>query len=205
MIQVDEKETIRRLYFIQRHSIREVSKELHHSRRTVKKAITDASVPEYHLTVPRASPVMDPFKAIIERWLEEDKSQPKKQRHTAHRIYTRLVSEHHFTGGERTVRQYVSRLKPKFQEMFIPLEFDPGSDAQCDWGEAFVYMGDELVPVQVLCMKLSYSGKPFVMAFPTQRQEAFFEGQHQAFNWYQGVPARIGYDNLTLAVQKVLR
>jgi len=205
MIQVDEKETIRRLYFIQRHSIREIAKELRHSRRTVKKAITDASVPEYHLTVPRTRPVMDPFKAIIERWLEEDKSQPKKQRHTAHRIYTRLVSEQNFTGCERTVRQYVSRLKPNFQEMFIPLEFDPGADAQCDWGEAFVYMEDELVPVQVLCMKLSYSGKPFVMAFPTQRQEAFFEGQHHAFNWYQGVPARISYDNLTLAVQKVLR
>jgi transposase len=130
---------------------------------------------------------------------------PRKQRHTAHRIYERLVKEHCFSGGERTVRQYVRRLKPKFQEMFIPLEFDPGADAQCDWGEAFVYMGDKLVPVQVLCMKLSYSGKPFVMAFPTQRQEAFFEGQHQAFNWYQGVPARISYDNLTLAVQKVLR
>ena len=205
MIQVDEKETIRRLYFIQRHSIRGVAKELHHSRKTVKKAITDASVPEYHLTVPRTSPVMDPFKAIIERWLEEDKSQPKKQWHTAHRIYTRLVGEHHFTGGERTVRQYISRLKPNFQEMFIPLEFDPGADAQCDWGEAFVYMGDKLVPVQALCMKLSYSGKPFVMAFPTQRQEAFFDGQRQAFNWYQGVPGRISYDNLTLAVQKVFR
>src|SRR4030043_1070135 len=89
--------------------------------------------------------------------------------------------------------------------MFIPLEFDPGADAQCDWGEAFVYMGDKLVPVQVLCMKLSYSGKPFVMSFPTQRQESFFEGQHQSFNWYQGIPARVGYDNLTLAVQKVFR
>jgi transposase len=205
MIQVDEKETIRRLFFIQRHSIREISKELHHSRKTVRKAIRDASVPKYHLVQARSCPVMDPFKAIIERWLEEDKSQPRKQRHTAHRIYERLVKEHYFSGGERTVRQYVSRLKPNLQEMFIPLEFDPGADAQCDWGEAFVYMGDKLVPVQVLCMKLSYSGKPFVMAFPTQRQEAFFEGQHQAFNWYQGVPARIGYDNLTLAVQKVLR
>jgi transposase len=205
MIQVDEKETIRRLYFIQRYSIREISKELHHSRKTVRKAIRDASVPKYHLVQARLSPVMDPFKAIIERWLEEDKRQPRKQRHTAHRVYERLVKEHCFSGSERTVRQYVSRLKPNFQEMFIPLEFDPGADAQCDWGEAFVYMDDKLVPVQVLCMKLSYSGKPFVMAFPTQRQEAFFEGQHQAFNWYQGVPARISYDNLTLAVQKVLR
>jgi hypothetical protein len=54
-------------------------------------------------------------------------------------------------------------------------------------------------------MKLSYSGKPFVMAFPTQRQEAFFEGQDQAFHWYHGIPARVSYDNLTQAVQKVLR
>ena len=205
MIQVDEKENIRRLYFIQRHSIREISKNLHHSRKTVKKAIIDASVPEYHLTRARPRPVMDPFNAIIERWLEEDKSQPKKQRHTAHRIYTRLVKEHHFTGSERTVRQYVSQLKTNLQQMFIPLEFDPGTDAQCDWGEAFVYMRDRLIPIQVLCMKLSYSGKPFIMAFPTQRQEAFFEGHQQAFNWFKGVPARISYDNLTLAVQKVLR
>jgi len=205
MIQVDEKETIRRLFFIQRYSIREISKELHHSRKTVRKAIRDASVPKYHLAQTRPCPAMDPFKAIIGGWLEEDKRQPKKQRHTAHRIYQRLVSEHHFCGGERTVRRYVSSLKPDLQEMYIPLEFDPGVDAQCDWGEAFVYMDDKLVPVQVLCMKLSYSGKPFVVAFPTQRQEAFFEGQHQAFNWYQGVPARISYDNLTLAVQKVLR
>ena len=204
MIQVDEKETIRRLHFIQRCSIREISKELHHSRKTVRKAIRDASAPKYHLVKDRPHPVMDPFKTVIEGWLEEDKSQPRKQRHTAHRIYERLVKEHYFTGGERTVRQYVSRLKPKFQDMFIPLEFDPGADAQCDWGEAFVYMGDKLVPVQVLCMKLSYSGRPFVMSFPTQRQEPFFEGQRQAFNWYQGVPARISYDNMTLAVQKVL-
>jgi len=119
--------------------------------------------------------------------------------------YKRLVKEHQFTGSERTVRLYVSRLKHNYQEMAIPLEFDPGTDAQCDWGEAYVYMADELVPVQALCMKLSYSGKPFVMAFPTQRQEAFFEGQEQAFHWFQGTPSRVSYDNLTQAVRKVLR
>jgi transposase len=89
--------------------------------------------------------------------------------------------------------------------MAIPLEFDPGSDAQCDWGEALVYMGDGLIKVQVFCLKLCYSGKPFVVTFPTQRQEAFFEGHRQAFDWYGGVPPRISYDNLTTAVRKVLR
>lgn len=205
MIQVDEKETIRRLHFIQRHSIREIARELKHSRKTIRKALRDASVPEYHMSGPRASPVMDPFKAIIEAWLEEDKGRPVKQRHTAARIYKRLVNEHRFIGSERTVRQYVSRLRFNYKDMAIPLEFDPGTDAQCDWGEVYVYIGDKLTAVQVFCMKLSYSAKPFVMAFPTQRQEAFFEGHEQAFSWYQGVPQRVSYDNLTQAVQKVLR
>lgn len=205
MIQVDEKETIRRLYFIKRHSIRQIAEELHHSRKTVRKAIADASVPQYRLTVPRSSPVMDPYLNKVMEWLEADKSQPVKQRHTAHRIYQRLVGECGFTGAERTVREHVSKLKQRFTEMAIPLEFDPGADAQCDWGEAQVRMKGEIMVAQVFCMKLSYSGRPFVMAFPTQRQEAFLEGQRRAFEWYEGIPARISYDNLTTAVRKVLR
>ena len=204
MIQVDEKEAIRRLYFIRRHSQRRIARERHHSRKTVKKAIMDSSVPTYHLTRAKPCPVMGPYKEIIEGWLEEDRSRPKKQRHTAHRIYERLVSEYFFTGAERTVREYVRKLRFDLEEIAIPLEFDPGSDAQCDWGEAWVYMGDELTKVQAFCMKLCYSGKPFVMTFPTQRQEAFFEGHRQAFDWYGGVPARISYDNLATAVRKVL-
>jgi transposase len=205
MIQVDQKETIRRLYFIKRHSIRQIAEELNHSRKTVRKAIADASVPQYRLAAPKPSPVMGPHMNKVMEWLEADKSQPVKQRHTAHRIYKRLVGECGFTGAERTVREHVSKLKPRFTEMAIPLEFDPGVDAQCDWGEAQVRMKGEIINAHVLCMKLSYSGRPFVMAFPTQRQEAFFEGQRQAFEWYEGVPARVSYDNLTTAVRKVLR
>jgi transposase len=205
MIQVDEKETIRRLYFIKRRSQRQIARERHHSRKTVKKAIMDAGVPQYHLTRSKPCPVTGPYKEIIEGWLKEDQSRPKKQRHTAHRIYERLVDEYSFTGAERTVREYVSKLRFSLEDMAIPLEFDPGTDAQCDWGEALVYMGDELTKVQVFAMKLCYSGKPFVMTFPTQRQEAFFEGHRHAFDWYGGVPPRISYDNLTTAVRKVLQ
>jgi transposase len=205
MIQVDEKEIIRRLYFIKRHSIRQIAREHHYSRKTIRKAIADASVPEYHLSGPKPCPVMDPFLPIIENWILQDRNRPKKQRHTARRIYIRLVKEHGFTGGERTVRKHVSRLKQNFNEVSIPLEFDPGTDAQGDWGEALIYLDGKPVTAQVLCMKLSYSAKPFVMAFPTQRQEAFFEGQRGAFEWFEGVPARVSYDNLTTAVLKVLR
>ena len=205
MIQVEEKEKIRRLYFIKRHSIRRIAKECSHSRKTIRKAIQDSSVPTYHLSSPKPYPLMEPFLPIIERWLKEDSSRPNKQRHTAHRIYERLVDEYGFPGAERNVRDHVSRLRQDFSEVAIPLEFDPGTDAQCDWGEAMIYLNDRLVMAQILCMKLSYSGKPFVIAFPTQRQEAFFEGQHRAFEWFEGVPTRISYDNLTTAVLKVLK
>jgi len=205
MIKVDQKETLRRFYFIKRYSIRQIAEDFHRSRKTVRKAIADASVPQYRLTAPKPSPVMGPYLDKVTEWLEEDKSRPVKQRHTAHRIYERLVSEYGFTGAERTVREHVSRLRPRLNQMAIPLEFDPGADAQCDWGEAKVCMKGELINAQVLCMKLSYSGKPFVMAFPTQRQEAFFEGQRHSFEWYEGVPTRISYDNLTTAVRKVLQ
>ncbi len=205
MIQVEQKETIRRLYFIKRHSVRRIAKELGHSRKTIKKAIADASAPQYRLAAARPSLVMGPYLDTIKTWLEVDKSRPAKQRHTAHRIYVRLVNECGFTGAERTVREHVAKLRPTFAEMFIPLEFDPGTDAQCDWGVAQVIIAGKLINAQVLCMKLSCSGRPFVMAFPTQRQEAFFEGQRRSFEWYEGVPARVGYDNLTVAVRKVLR
>lgn len=205
MIQVEEKEEIRRLYFIKRHSIRKIAREHHYSRKTVRKAIKDASAPEYHLSVPKPYPVMGPYLPIIERWLKEDRSRPKKQRHTAHRIYERLIDEHDFTGCERTVRKHVSRLRQDFTEVAIPLEFDPGTDAQGDWGEALIYVEGKPVTAQIFCMKLSYSGKSFVMAFPTQRQEVFFEGQRRAFEWFEGVPGRVSYDNLTTAVMKVLK
>lgn len=51
------------------------------------KAIYDAAPPQYTRTVPAAKPVLGPFTEIIDRWLDEDLSRPRKQRHTARRIY----------------------------------------------------------------------------------------------------------------------
>jgi transposase len=202
---VDEKETIRRLFFIQRKSIRWIAREYHYSRKTVRKAINDAGVPQYHLETPKPYRVMAPYLPIIQCWLEEDKRRPEKQRHTATRVYTRLVAEKGFQGGKRTVQEHVRRLKQDLTELAIPLDFDPGAEAQCDWGEAEIYLQGKPVTANIFCMKLCYSNKPFVMAFPTQRQEAFFEGHRRSFEWYGGVPARVGYDNLKTAVLKVLR
>ena len=202
MIQVEEKEIIRRLYFIEGWSMRRIARERCHSRHTVRRALEDPGPPVYRRQASRPRPVLGRFLGIIDRWLEEDRQRPPKQRHTARRIHARLTSEFGFRGGESSVRQYVREQRPR-PEVMIPLEHDPG-EAQADWGEAHVYLDGRLTKVQVFCLRLCYSQRPFAMAFLRQSQEAFFAGHVAAFEELRGAPRRITYDNLTLAVKRVL-
>jgi len=145
MIQVEEREIIRKLYFRERHSIKRIARERHHFRKTVRKAITEAGPPQYHVKGAKPCPVLGPYKVIINRWLEEDRHRPRKQRHTGHRVYERLVAECGYRGGESTVRHYVGTERKGLGELAIPLEFDPGADAQCDWGEGLVIMNGQSI------------------------------------------------------------
>lgn len=208
MIQVDEKEQIRRAFYLEGKTIRQIARERHHSRDTVKEALTDPSSSEYDLRESRDCPVMGLYQETIDRWLLEDQKRPLKQRHTAHRIYERLRDEQQFQGAESTVRRFVRLRKEVLQierpDIFLPLEFGPGQDGQADFGEAKVIIAGEQLVAQYLVIVLCYSTLPFVMAFPHQRQEAFFEGHVAAFEFFGGVPRRIWYDNLSQAVQRVL-
>ena len=99
-------------------------------------AIQDAGPPRYTLREHRLKPVLGPYTLLIDRWLKEDLAQPSKQRHTARRIYHRLVVGHGFTGGESTVREYVPERRPRLLDRFISLAHEPGQDTQADFGEA---------------------------------------------------------------------
>lgn len=197
MIGVVDKEVIRRLYFVQGKSIRWIAKELKKSRKTVRKAIADPGEPKYNLTLPKPQPVLGTIRSIVKQWLEEEKKENlKKQRYTASGIYKLLVEKHDYRGSESSVRRLLAELRQKEKEAYIPLSFEPGSNAQCDWGEAYIYLNEEYAKVQIFCMRLTSCRKSFVMAFPHQRQEAFFEGHVHAFDWFGGVPLTITYDNL---------
>ena len=207
MIQVDEKELIRRAYLLDGKSQRQIAKERHHSRRTVALALSDPGTAKYRMIAPRWAPVLDAVKPQIDAWLQADQTAPKKQRHTAHRIFTRLVEEHHFAGVESTVRRYVCARRAELDRpvAFLLLNYAPGWDAQCDFGEAEIVLAGQPTTVQLFCLRLCYSKAAFVYAFPHQRQEAFLEGHQRAFEFFGGVPHHIWYDNLKTAVQKVLR
>jgi transposase len=202
---VEDYEGIRRAYFVDKLSIRAIHRLLGYDRETIRKAIVQAAPTPYTLTRPRAAPVIGPYKQRIAELLAESKKQKRKQRYTAHRIFEILCREG-YTGSEGAVHNYVSRerRKDEYKEKYIPLEFDPGQDAQVDWGEAEAILAGERVTVQLFILRLNYSKARFVMAFPFQKQEAFFEGHNQAFRFLGGVPRRLTYDNLKTAVYKIL-
>ena len=90
--------------------------------------------PGYRRTKPPVKPKLDAFIPVIDRILADDKLRPKKQQHTAKRIFERLRDEHGFTGGITIVKDYVAGWRQRSQEMFVPLVHPPGH-AQADFGD----------------------------------------------------------------------
>lgn len=208
MIEVTQADYIRDLHFKEGMSARSISQMTGVSRNTISKILNAEDTQElgvYHLSQEKPSPVMDAVASIIDAWLEADKHVKPKQRHTAKRIYDRLVDEHGFTGGESTVRKYVAKKRKKIKDAYNPLAFAHGEAAQLDWGEAEVIMGRIQRKVNIFCYQLSHSSMPFIMAFPDTTQEALFQGHHEAFTHLGGVPQRIIYDNMKTAVKKILK
>ena len=207
MIKVPQVDYIRHLYFKENMSIRKIAKLVKLSRNTVTKIVNAEDVVElgkYHRTKAKPAPVIGPVVPIINAWLEADKIAKPKQRHTAHRVFDRLVDEYGFTGAESTVRRYVRIKKRQPKDTFILLEFAPGEAAQVDWGEADVIMTGIQTRVMLFCYYLAYAGVFFVMAFPHSRQEALFEGHQEAFTKLGGVSDRLIYDNMKTAVNTLL-
>ena len=151
---------------------------------------------------------LDPTWARSIRGWKGTKGNPRKQRHTATRVYHRLVSEEGFIGSETTVRQYVRKAKLRLGvsagSAFVPLDPDCGKEAEADWGGALAIIGGEETRMKFFCMRSKFSGKHFVRCYPCERQQAFFDAHMHGFEFY-GVFGAVVYDNLTAAMEKVLK
>jgi len=169
---------------------------------TLTKILTHPEPPPFRRTAPRPRPKLGPFLPVIHQILEDDRKAPKKQRHTANRIFQRLRTEYGYTGGKTVVKAAVAAWKARSAETFVPLAHPPG-EAQVDFGEAEITLDGRPTKVALFVMTLPYSDALFVRAFPRECTEAFLEGHVRAFEFFGGVPRRISYDNLKIAVAKV--
>lgn len=204
---MNQYELIRTAHRVYGKTIRQIARETGHHRDTIRKAL-EGLEPKYRRKKQPSYPVMDRVAKIIERWLQDDRDRPCKQRHTARRIYTRLIEEYRFGGGESTVRRWVRAWKVTHgegsQQAVLPLDPEAAREAEVDWGGGWVIMAGERRQVKLFCMRSRYSGKPFVRAYPSERQEMLFDGHMHAFAYYGGVFPQLVYDNLTTAVKQIL-
>jgi transposase len=193
---------IRRRVLVDGQSKRSVCREFEIHWDTLQKVLDHPEPPGYHRTAPRPRPKLDPFLPVIHQILEGDRKAPRKQRHTARRVFERLRDEYGYQGGLTVVKDAVRAWRRGRAEVFVPLAHRPG-EAQVDFGQAEITLDGRTATVALFAMTMPYSDATFVCAFPRECTEAFLEGHVRAFAFFGGVPRRISYDNSKIAVARI--
>jgi transposase len=193
-------------------SIRAISKKVGISRTTVRRYLRGEGSPGvYQMQNPRPQPTRDVIRAEVRELLETEQANktPRKQRLTAARIHRLLVAKGRGVGDSsvrKLVREVRLDLRDVLEHAYLPLEYEPGVDAQVDFFEG---VADDRrlgrVKVMILLVRACFSGACFAYAAPNQTREALFEGLMRAFEHFGGVFRKVWFDNLTPAVRKVLR
>jgi transposase len=202
-------EQIRREYEFGDGTVLGIARELGVHRRMVRQALANALPPERQQWE-RKRPIMAPLMPFIDAVLEADRNAPRKQRHTAHRIWQRIVTEQpEREVSEVTIRQYVRERKRELgwsaRATCVPQSYAPGQEGQVDWYEAWAELNGERIKLQVFAMRSMVSGAAFHRAYHRATQQAFLEAHEHAFQYFAGVFRILRYDNLKAAVKKILR
>jgi len=144
---MEQFEQIRRDHAREELSIRELASRHGVHRRAVRQALESAIPPPKRSPESRPAPKLGPYRPVIDGILRADRRAPRKQRHTARRIWQRLVEEHGAEVSERQVCRYVHARRRELGEVgevFVPLIADAGVEAEVDWGQAQVRLRGEL-------------------------------------------------------------
>jgi transposase len=188
-------------------SIRGLARRHGVHRRTVRQALVDATPPSRKVP-DRQAPATGPHVDLVRRWLIEDLKVPRKQRHTARRVWQRLVEEQDAQVGESTIRNLVARLRTEIGanrcQVMVPQTHPPAEEAEVDFGEFAASIAGQVMKLYMFCMRLSHSGKAFHFGYANQTQESFLDGHVRAFEAFGGVPTgMVRYDNLKPAVIRI--
>lgn len=208
---MSEIKQIRNLYYEEGMKISEISRDSGSDRKTVRKYLEQK---DWNQDIPKPAVQpgfykLDKYKPEIDSWLTEDKKAKRKQRHTAKRVYNRLVEIHKekFDCSYRTVAGYVAMRKKEIyggKKGHLPLEHFAG-EAQADFGDAQYYENGKLYDGKYLNLSFPNSNNGYLQLFKGGNQECLFEGLINIFNHIDGVPTVIWFDNASSIVKKVLK
>jgi transposase len=212
MLAMDKVNDIRNRFFMKGENISQIAETLHLDRKTVQKYVdkTDFNEPDPKpASEQQFCPKLDPYKTTIDKWLEEDKQAPRKQRHTATRVFNRLSKEvPGFNCSYRTVAiYYAAKHKEIFSDAkigFLPLEHRPG-EAQVDFGAADFFENGKQHSGKYLEVSFPHSNKGYLQLFYGENMECLQEGLDAIFRHIGTVPEEVWFDNTKTLVTKVIR
>lgn len=211
MINVDLLSVIRRWYYRDRLSIREIERRSGLSRNTVRKYLRGGQTqPQYPSRQNRS--VLDPYTETLEQWLAEDRRRHRKRRRTAKQLY-REIKQLGYPGSYDRVAAFVRQYKQHQRELagaagkqaYVPLIFPAGDAFQFDWSEDWLPINGKSTKVQVAHIKLCHSRAFIMRVYLQQSHEMLFDAHQHAFRVLGGVPARGIYDNMKTAIDQIGR
>lgn len=211
MLAMDQIHRIRQLYYEQGHSISEIARQTGFNWKTVCKYVDQDNFnnPDPMPAQKNLCPKLEPFKPVIDEWLREDKTAPRKQRHTSKRVYKRLKKEvKGFDCSYRLVAIYVAEKKKELnlvrKEGFIPLNHDPG-ESQADFGSADFVENSIRYSGKYFVLDFPYSNKGYLQLHYGENMECLLESMRAIFEYIGGVPTEIWFDNTKTIVTKIIR
>jgi transposase len=200
-----ELDDIRYRFFDKGKNISQINRETGHARKTIRKAVNQKNFNAELMPKESSATKLTPYHETIDKWLIEDKQFKKKQRHTAQRVYDRLVELFpDFNASYRTVAYY---FKLKYKEIWQPSGFlplhHPGGEAQVDFGKAEYFENGERINGSYVVMSFPFSNGGYGLLFPGESLECLLEGMKQIFEHIGCVPTKIWFDNASSVVTKI--
>src|SRR5688572_16619194 len=204
MLRMDLVHVVRHKVLVEGRTQRSVARELGLARVTVRKYLDQAAPARKAEVMPRPRPVWAAVagrgQALLAGWVWWTGG---KQRLTATRLHALVVAEGHRV-GVTVIKDAVAEWKRQRREVFVPLTYRPGDLAEVDFFEVLVDVDGTRRKAWLFLMRLMYSGRDFAWIYERQDQISFLDGHVRAFAHFDGVPARVAYDNLRAAVVRIL-
>jgi transposase len=207
MLVVETIAKIRRAHFVQKKPIKEICRELHVSRKVVRKVIRSEATEFCYERREQPLPKIGPWRERLESLLLENEGKPARERLTLTRLFEELRG-FGYLGSYAAVRRFAIGWREERgaaqAQAYVPLSFSPGEAYQFDWSHEIVVLHGATVTVKVAPMRLCHSRMLFVRAYPRETQEMVFDAHDRAFAFFKGACERGIYDNMKTAVETIL-
>jgi transposase len=206
MLVVETIAKIRRAYFSQGKAIKEICRDLHVSRKVVRKVIRSNATEFHYERSQQPLPRIGPWREQLEALLDENDGRLARERLTLIRIFEDLRALG-YGGSYAAVRRYAIAWREKragaTADAYVPLSFAPGEAYQFDWSHEIALIGGVTTTLKVAHVRLCHSRMMFVRAYPRESQEMVFDAHDRAFAFFKGACTRGIYDNMQTAVDTV--